>query len=55
MAKTLKQTFRTNLELRELEDGLYVDQYGRLLEAYTDKKGQPELRPVGIYGKGRDA
>lgn len=30
----------------------FVDQYGRVLEAYLNKNGSPDLRPVGLVGKG---
>lgn len=57
--KDLKAKFRTDLDLDYLRDstgairnGLYFDQYGRVLQEYTDKDDKPDLRPVGLKGKG---
>lgn len=51
MGKTKKEKSgmpRTNLDLKRLEDGRYMDQYGRILEEYTNPQGKRDLRPVGI-------
>lgn len=29
-------------------NGQIVDQYGRILEEYTNKQGKQDLRPVGV-------
>lgn len=36
------------LYLRRDKDGRILDQYGRVLEEYTNSKGERDLRPVGV-------
>lgn len=36
------------LNLKQLQDGRFMDQYGRILETYTNKEGKTDLRPVGV-------
>lgn len=40
------------LRLKENEDGTYTDQYGRILQPYTNEAGKPDLKPVGVDRKG---
>lgn len=47
--KAAEQHYRTSgLRLKENDNGTYTDQYGRVLEPFTNEKGQPDLRPVGL-------
>lgn len=51
--KQAEQMYRTSgLRLKENPDGTFTDQYGRILQPYTNEKGQPDLRPVGLDRKG---
>ena len=51
--KQAEATYRTKgLRLKENPDGTFTDQYGRILQPYTNEKGQPDLRPVGLDRKG---
>lgn len=53
MGKEAQQHYRTSaLRLKENPDGTYTDQYGRVLQPYTNEKGQPDLRPVGLDPRG---
>jgi len=53
--KQAEQMYRTQgLRLKENADGTYTDQYGRILQPYTNEKGQPDLRPIGLDRKGAD-
>ncbi len=40
----------TGLDLKPYEGSTskWIDQHGRVLEVYTDKKGKLDLRPVGV-------
>ena len=40
------------LRLIQNEDSTFTDQYGRLLEQYTNKQGKPDLRPIGLDRRG---
>jgi hypothetical protein len=42
----------STLRLRPNEDGTYTDQYGRLLERFTDKDGKEDYRPIGLDPRG---
>jgi hypothetical protein len=38
----------SGLRLKSIDDGKWIDQYGRILEEYTNAKGERDLRPIGI-------
>lgn len=42
----------SGLRLLRNSDGTYTDQYGRLLEEFTNDKGKPDLRPIGLDPRG---
>jgi hypothetical protein len=37
----------STLRLRANGDGTFTDQFGRVLEAYTNEHGKPDYRPTG--------
>jgi hypothetical protein len=39
---------KTDLDLKPTGDGRWIDQYGRVLEVYTNSEGKLDLRPVGV-------
>ena len=52
-SKTAEQYYRTSgLRLKDNQDGTFTDQYGRVLEPYTNEHGKPDLKPVGLDRKG---
>jgi hypothetical protein len=40
-------TIGNGLRLRSNGNGTWTDQHGRLLEQYTNEKGEPDFRPTG--------
>lgn len=36
------------LRLKQMNDGRFIDQYGRILEYYRNREGKMDLRPVGV-------
>ena len=40
------------LRLIQNADGTFTDQYGRVLQPYTNAQGKPDLRPIGLDPKG---
>lgn len=47
-----KKTLAKGLRLKDNQDGTYTDQYGRVLQRYTNEKGEDDLRPIGLDPKG---
>jgi hypothetical protein len=43
------QLIRLKVPGGEVYTSRFGDQYGRILEEYTNSKGEPDLRPVGLY------
>ena len=50
--KQAEATYRTKgLRLKENPDGTFTDQYGRILQPYTNEKGQPDFARWDSTGK----
>ena len=45
-----KPASKTSLHLQKLPSGELIDQYGRILEQYTDANGKSDIRPTGRVG-----